>query len=159
MVIVVGTSAVDHRSDETSYGMCCFLATHTTFGSKRKDWLYRRLSNVSEWLDWLIVRFFFIFFLYHYNLFNNTWFVQWPKAHREADLGAPVLVHIIYSGKIVNSLNTHYKIQKCTLTNCIFLFLFYLTGRLICFIFQQQLYKHMRELSFPLKSILLDSYL
>jgi len=43
MVIVVGTSAVDHRSDETIYGMCCFFATHTTCGSKRKDWLYRRL--------------------------------------------------------------------------------------------------------------------
>lgn len=68
MVIVVGTSAVDHRSGETSYDMCCFFATYTTFGSRRKDWLYRRLSNVSEWLDWLIVRFFF-FFLYHYNSF------------------------------------------------------------------------------------------
>jgi hypothetical protein len=34
------------------------------------------------------------------KLFNNTWFVQRPKIPREADLGGPVLVHLICPEKM-----------------------------------------------------------
>jgi hypothetical protein len=38
--------------------------------------------------------------IYRYNLLSNTWYVQRPKMPREANLGAPVLIHPICPKKI-----------------------------------------------------------
>jgi len=56
----------------------------------------------------------FVFVLYNYNLFNNTWFVQWPTTPREADLGAPDLVQFICPEKIQMS---NCQLPKYTLQN------------------------------------------
>ena len=57
----------------------------------------------------------FFFFIYNYNLFSNTWFVQRPKTPREADLGVPVLVHLICPGK--THIMSNWQLPEYTLQN------------------------------------------
>jgi hypothetical protein len=58
MVSMLASSAVgggfESRSGQTkdyNIGICCFSAKHTTLRRKKKDWLARKLDNVSEWGD------------------------------------------------------------------------------------------------------------
>jgi hypothetical protein len=57
---------------------------------------------------------YYFIFLNNYHLLNNTWYIHRPKTSREADLGIPVLVHLICPGKLQMS---NYQIPEYTLQN------------------------------------------
>jgi hypothetical protein len=63
----------------------------------------------------------FYIYIYSYDLLSNTRFLQRPKTPREADLGAPVLVHLICPEKIQmsNCQFPEYTIQNTNIYNII----------------------------------------
>ena len=63
-------------------GLANYISPYVYF---LETYVHKNINHIWYIRDFII----FLFkFSYNYNLLINTWFVQWPKMPREADLGA-----------------------------------------------------------------------